>query len=89
MTHAALYEALPRVRFVFHVHSPRIFNTPGLVETPSTIEYGTPAMAESVRQLARSTGTNLVVMRGHEDGVLSFAATAQEAGTALLSLASP
>lgn len=83
MTHAALYRALPRVRFVFHVHSPALFSRTDLAETSPEVDYGTPAMAAAVSVLA-ANGHRLVVMRGHLDGVLSFGATADEAGHRLL-----
>lgn len=83
MTHAALYRALPAVNAVFHVHSPELFHAPALAQTPATVEYGTPAMAEAVRAVALA-GARVVVMRGHQDGVLAFGASDEEAGAELL-----
>lgn len=90
MTHAALYDADSELSFVFHVHAAAIWRAAvmlGLPETGAEAEYGTPAMAREVRRIYnRGAGRRqqLIVMRGHEDGVVAFGRTADEAGTALV-----
>lgn len=90
MTHAALYDADSELGFVFHVHAPAIWGAADALGLPCTaerVEYGTPAMALEVRRVYRGGAGRkgqVIVMRGHEDGVLAFGATAQEAGSALV-----
>lgn len=90
LTHAALYEADAELGFVFHVHAPAIWHAApalGLPETAAEVEYGTPAMAREVRRLYhRGAGRRkqVIVMRGHEDGVIAFGHTAEETGLALV-----
>ncbi|TNE41347.1 MAG: class II aldolase/adducin family protein [Alphaproteobacteria bacterium] len=89
LTHAAVYAALPEVRFVFHAHSPDIWRRASELHVPETapVPYGTPEMAREVARLlalAETRAQRLFTMAGHEDGVLSFGATAIEAGEALL-----
>ncbi|RMG10978.1 MAG: class II aldolase/adducin family protein [Deltaproteobacteria bacterium] len=88
MTHAAVYRARPDARFVFHAHSPEIFRAAEalrLPETPAQVPYGTPEMARAVAALLeRAPAARVFVMRGHEDGIVSFGASAEEAGHALL-----
>lgn len=90
LTHAALYDCDGELCFVFHVHAPAIWHAADALSLPATadgVEYGTQAMAEEMRRLWRrgqALRGRVVVMRGHEDGVVSFGRTAQEAGEALI-----
>ncbi len=91
MTHAALYELDPEVQVVIHAHSPHIWRSAvrlGVPVTSVTAGFGTTAMVDAVREimaqpLTRALG--LFIMGGHEDGVVSFARTADQAGVALVS----
>lgn len=92
LTHAAVYELLPDVRYVFHVHSPDIWQAQldGASDLPVTqagVAYGTPAMAREVARVC--TGRSLpsgFVMAGHGDGVVTYGANAEEAGLLLVGL---
>ena len=55
--------------------------------TRPDVAYGTPEMSDEVRRLFRETDVRqrrLFSMGGHEDGLVSFGRTAEEAGTVLL-----
>lgn len=86
MTHGAIYALSDDIRFVFHGHAPEIWTRAGhlgLVATAPEVEYGTVAMANEMDRLYRTTALpaqRLLCMLGHEDGVLTFGATAAEAG---------
>ena len=88
MSHAAVYAALPSARFVFHVHAPELWRKAGrleLAKTPEGVEYGTVAMAEAVGDLTRRMGAaGVLVMAGHEDGVIAWGQSAEEAGERIL-----
>lgn len=90
MTHGAVYAADSRIRWVMHGHSPHIWRNAarlGLPTTDGSIPYGTPEMSAEVLRLFRTTDVRrrrIFVMGGHEDGVVSFGRTAEEAGHALL-----
>lgn len=92
MTHAAIYGFDPNLRNVIHVHSPRIWRAAvrlKLPRTPESAACGTLAMAEAVREVLREGPTRKLrcfVMGGHEDGVIAFGRTMDQAGTALLRL---
>lgn len=94
MTHLAVYRSISTVRFVFHVHSPAIWNAKaelGLPVTDPTVECGTVEMFYEVRRLLENhhNGTgDILTMGGHVDGLLAWAGTADEAGFLLLSLLS-
>lgn len=90
LTHGALYDQDPAIRYVFHIHSPHIWRTRAQTRLPTThpdIPYGTPAMAQEMNRLAQAglLARRIIVMAGHEDGVIGFGHTAEEAGMALIS----
>ena len=90
LTHAMIYDLDDEARAVLHVHSPDIWKTAAAQNIPltgSSVEYGTPAMAQEVRRLFNETSvrqTGIFAMGGHEDGVVSFGHTVELAGHVLL-----
>ena len=86
MTHGAVYDLGPHIRFVFHGHCPVIWRRAKALRLPTTdpnVAYGTPEMAREVARLYRSTAlpeTRILAMGGHEDGVIAFGRDAEEAG---------
>jgi ribulose-5-phosphate 4-epimerase/fuculose-1-phosphate aldolase len=91
MTHASIYDLSPAIRYVFHVHSPQIWQQADRLRLPQTREavaYGTQEMAEEVQRLYRESSLSqrrVLAMRGHEDGVIAFGHRARDAGLAILS----
>ncbi|HTM19752.1 MAG TPA: class II aldolase/adducin family protein [Kofleriaceae bacterium] len=90
MTHGAIYDLSPHVRFVLHAHTPIIWRRAAALRIPTTppdVAYGTPAMAHAVQELWRTSGLaerRILAMGGHEDGIIVFAATCEEAGSVLI-----
>jgi hypothetical protein len=88
LSHAALYDASPRIGAVFHVHAPALWarrGGAGLPETAPGIDSGTPEMAAEVARLARrGPPAGLLAMAGHEDGLLAYGADAEAVGHSLL-----
>jgi ribulose-5-phosphate 4-epimerase/fuculose-1-phosphate aldolase len=90
LTHGAIYDIAPAARFVLHGHAPEIWRHAralGLPVTRREVANGTPEMALEVQRLYRESqlpATGILVMGGHEDGVLAFGATPDEAGQALV-----
>ncbi len=90
LTHAAIYDSNDALRVILHVHSPEIWNSAadkGIASTDPSVEYGTPAMAEEVRRLFKTTDAcqaGIFAMGGHEDGVVSFGTGVEQAGQVLL-----
>ena len=91
LTHAAVYEALPDVGAVVHVHCLWLWEKL-LNHNPTTsgaIEYGTPEMAESVRALATELGMSdekIIIMGGHREGILAFGKNMEEATTQIIEI---
>lgn len=84
MTHAIIYETFPQSCAVIHVHSTaHWYRLLGTVPTTGTqVPYGTPEMAAEVQRLACQSDLaqqRILVMAGHEDGILSFGASLPQA----------
>lgn len=90
LTHGMIYDLDNAIRIVLHVHSPDIWlaaDSLGIPVTDSTVPYGTPQMAAEVQRLFKETDVHerkIFSMGGHEDGVVSFGTSAEEAGEILL-----
>lgn len=90
ITHGAIYDLGSHIRFVFHVHSPAIWRRAQALRLPVTAPsapYGSPEMAREVERLYRGSAlaeTGILAMGGHEDGVVVFGRTAEEAGQVVL-----
>jgi len=86
LSHGILYQGNPEVRWVMHLHSPEIFNHYRPLKLPHTdpsAAYGTPAMASAIQALAKSrdaTDPSLLVMGGHQDGILAYGSDAETTG---------
>lgn len=85
MTHAMIYENDPMVEAVIHIHSKACWKQL-INQVPTTrkeVPYGTPEMANEITRLFYETEvkTNkIIVMAGHEEGILSFGICLKEAG---------
>ncbi len=89
LTHGAIYVLDSRILWVVHAHSPEIWRNAVALGLPMTGDapYGTPAMAEEVRRLFQASDLpekRIFGMSGHEDGIVTFGRTAEEAGCVML-----
>jgi hypothetical protein len=75
---------------VLHAHAPEVWRHAralGLPATPADALNGTTAMAREVQRLYRETSLSslgILVMGGHEDGVITFGTSAGQAGGILV-----
>jgi ribulose-5-phosphate 4-epimerase/fuculose-1-phosphate aldolase len=87
LTHAAIYESDPTAGAVIHCHDSKLW-TAALNRVPTAskaAEYGTPEMADEVIQLLTRTDVpKIVVMAGHEGGILTFGVNLAEAFSVLM-----
>ena len=90
MTHGAIYDQGPQIRCVLHAHSPDLWRQAATLRLPTTdpdVAYGTPEMAREVQRLFRETAVaerQILAMGGHEDGILAFGRSPEEAGQMLV-----
>lgn len=89
LTHAAIYELDAAFLAVVHVHSRELWEALAR-RVPTTgvdVAYGTPAMAQEFGRLYRQTDLSqrrLVVMAGHEAGLVSVGSSVPEAAKRLI-----
>jgi len=90
LSHAAIYETLPEVVAVVHIHClslwEKLLNV--LPTTSAEIEYGTPEMAEAIRELISEMKSDekVIVMGGHREGILAFGQNLDEATSEIIKI---
>ena len=84
MSHAIIYELLPSVGAVIHIHDldmwKRLMHQ--VPTTDANAPYGSPEMVASIAHLIKTTDLveqKIFVMEGHEEGVFVFGANLEEA----------
>jgi len=92
LTHSMLYQSDSSIQCVMHVHDPVLWQY-GLKEdlprTDESISYGTAEMATEVTHLLKSgalRNNGTLIMAGHEDGILCFGDSIDQAGQRVLRL---
>jgi len=89
MTHEQVYRHVPEANFVIHVHHKAMWNQAsqlGMAATDKTAKYGTQEMAYEVERLLKDKqvrNTGAFSMGGHEDGIVVFGDSADQAGKRL------
>jgi ribulose-5-phosphate 4-epimerase/fuculose-1-phosphate aldolase len=89
LTHAAIYESDAGTGAVIHCHDSKLWATL-LNQAPTTsnsADYGTPEMANEIMQLFTRSDVQsrkIVVMAGHEAGILTFGKDLEEAFAVLV-----
>lgn len=89
LTHAAIYASDAGAGAVIHCHDSKLWAT-ALNQAPTTskaAEYGTPELANEIMQLFTRTDAQsrkIVVMAGHEGGILTFGKDLKEAFAVLV-----
>lgn len=87
LTHYAIYKNNPHINYIFHIHHQIFWEKliqNGADATPEHISYGTLEMAEETSKIIGNKEAGIFVMKGHQDGIVSYASTAEEAGKILL-----
>jgi L-ribulose-5-phosphate 4-epimerase len=89
LTHAAVYESDAKAGSVIHCHDSKLWAAL-LNKAPTSskaVDYGTPEMACEVTRLFKVTdvqSTKILVMAGHEGGIVAFGKDPEEAFVALM-----
>lgn len=90
MTHAAVYDSDSSIKAVIHIHHRALWNYLLKQNVPKTSKgaaYGTAEMGNEVKRLFKETNASqkkIMVMRGHEEGVLVFGKGLEEAYAVLM-----
>jgi len=89
LTHYAIYDSNPQINAIFHVHHRQMWER--MIETGAesisdSISYGTIEMADAARGAIQGKDSGAFVMKGHQDGIIAYGTTPEEAGKILLKL---
>lgn len=87
LTHYAIYSQCPQIQFIFHVHHKGLWQfmlDNGHDQTADNIDYGTQEMANEAIRCIGGKNFGIFAMKGHEDGVISYGQTSEDAGKILL-----
>ena len=89
LTHALIYESSPSTNAVIHIHKLALWKKL-MHKVPTSdeqVSYGTPEMANEIKRLFEETSLSnekIMVMGGHEEGIISFGKNIEEAANVLL-----
>lgn len=91
MSHAAIYSSNSEVGAVVHIHNRQLWDKflDILPTTGKSVAYGTPEMAYEIGRimtLPETLNKKVFVMGGHEEGIVSFGKTVEEAALIILAL---
>lgn len=89
LTHAAIYDSNKSIKAVFHIHSKEIWEKMMSDEsdfTAANIPYGTVEMAHATQACIAHKNSGVFCMHGHEDGIVIYGKTTEEAGNLTLAL---
>ncbi len=89
LTHAAAYSARSGIGGVIHIHSGTMWEKLLHIfpSTPPEFEYGTPQMARKIQEMIKSGPSGesgIIVMEGHEEGIIFYGCGLEEAGVLLM-----
>ena len=91
LTHAAIYYYQPKIMGIIHIHNYQLWQKL-MFKVPTSnpdVPYGTPQMAKEMFRLFDQEnlgGEKILVMAGHEDGVICFGKDLDEAVNILFNL---
>jgi len=91
LTHAAVYEADQSINAIIHIHNKALWDKlkDKMPTTNKEVPYGTPQMALEIKRLFNETNVltqKVIVMAGHEEGIIAFGNNLEEAGEIVLNL---
>lgn len=90
LSHAAVYETLPAINSVVHVHHKSMWKyyIDRLPTTDRNASFGTREIAQSIVQLLKvqTFKKKIIIMGGHEEGIIAFGKTLAEAYREIINL---
>ncbi|NJN76583.1 MAG: class II aldolase/adducin family protein [Synechococcaceae cyanobacterium RL_1_2] len=89
MTHGVIYDAHPAIGAIIHGHNLTLWHTlrDRVPTSNPDVAYGTPAMGQEILRLFKQTAVmeqKVIVMAGHEAGIIFFGQDLQEAKSTVL-----
>ncbi len=76
LTHSIIYQHKEKCNAVIHIHEKQLWEylSDRVETTPPNISYGTVEMAKAIEYILQNndTASGVIVMLGHEDGILAY-----------------
>lgn len=77
LSHAAIYQALPKANAIIHIHHKQLWQDQQhkLPTTSELAEFGTVELARELYQVCLNQSVNkkkIIIMGGHPDGIIAF-----------------
>lgn len=90
MTHIAVYQCDESINAIIHIHNLTLWQNlmDKVPTTKKEVPYGTPDMAKEIFRLFKESNVKqekIIVMAGHEEGIITFGSSIENAGNLLLS----
>jgi hypothetical protein len=89
LTHYAIYQANPQIQSIFHIHHKDLWQKmldEKMEGIEADIPYGTVEMAQAAQRAIKGKDEGVLVMKGHQDGIIAYGITPEGAGRILLKL---
>lgn len=89
LSHAIVYETNDSINAVVHVHSNHLWEKfINKLPTTEDVPYGTPEMAFAIQKIVKevNAASGLIVMAGHQDGILAYGSSLKEAVLRILAV---
>jgi hypothetical protein len=89
LTHYAIYSTCSQVKAIFHVHDKVLWNymiSKEMESTSEKVSYGSEAMAQEASKCIGHKTNGAFVMKGHQDGVIIYGSSPQQAGKIVLEI---
>jgi L-ribulose-5-phosphate 4-epimerase len=88
LSHAVIYVSSSETNSVIHIHKMGMWKKlmDKIPTTDKNVSYGTPEMANEIKKIIKELGDKekILVMGGHEGGIISFGKNLDEAGSILV-----
>jgi hypothetical protein len=89
LTHYGIYQSNPSIQCIFHVHHKnlwQILQNGKNDSIPDDIQYGSQEMANATANLIHNKSSGIFVMKGHEDGIISYGISVEDTGKNILDI---
>jgi L-ribulose-5-phosphate 4-epimerase len=90
LTHSAIYKIESSMNSVIHIHSVELWSKllQKVPTTPSTAKYGTPEIANSIKEIFRANNDilnkGIIALGGHQDGLITFSSDINSAFNSII-----
>lgn len=89
MTHIAVYQCDESINGIIHIHNLTLWKNliDKIPTTNKNVAYGTPDMAKEIFRLFQQSNVKqekILVMAGHQEGIIAFGKSLKEAGNTIL-----